>query len=111
MVSTVLWLDEATNRTHTAWPLVIVPAAVTKVAVQPIEYSPPEMLMGTAVLIPDIVTVLDVRTELNGTAPCEMNDIASGVVFLTSELSSYVTGHTLVIDGGVVVKDLFAVGL
>ena len=28
------------------------------------------------------------------------NDVANAVVFFSSELSSYITGHNLVVDGG-----------
>ena len=31
-------------------------------------------------------------------------DIASGLLFMASDLAGYVTGHTLVVDGGVGVK-------
>ncbi len=34
-------------------------------------------------------------------------DIASAALFLTSDLSSYITGQTLVVDGGVVMADPF----
>lgn len=35
-------------------------------------------------------------------------DIASAALFLTSDLSSYITGQTLVVDGGIVITDPFS---
>ena len=31
---------------------------------------------------------------------CELEDLAGGVVYLASEVSDYMTGHNLVIEGG-----------
>ena len=58
----------------------IVPAALVKVPPS-IEYDPPALtLMGAAVLIPVMVTVLEVATVLNATSVCGMKLKASGVV-------------------------------
>ena len=34
----------------------------------------------------------------------EPNDIAYAIIYLLSDASSWVTGHTLVVDGGVILK-------
>ena len=31
---------------------------------------------------------------------CNENDVVNAVIFFSSELSSYITGHNLVVDGG-----------
>jgi NAD(P)-dependent dehydrogenase (short-subunit alcohol dehydrogenase family) len=41
----------------------------------------------------------------------EPADIASGILFLSSDLASYVTGQTLVVDGGVGVKFPYPMGV
>jgi NAD(P)-dependent dehydrogenase (short-subunit alcohol dehydrogenase family) len=41
----------------------------------------------------------------------EPSDIASGILFLSSDLASYVTGQTLVVDGGVGVKFPYPMGI
>jgi len=38
------------------------------------------------------------KTPLN--RMCNENDVANAVIFFSSELSSYITGHNLVVDGG-----------
>jgi NAD(P)-dependent dehydrogenase (short-subunit alcohol dehydrogenase family) len=38
-------------------------------------------------------------------------DIASGILFLSSDLAGYVTGQTLVVDGGVGVKFPYPLGV
>jgi NAD(P)-dependent dehydrogenase (short-subunit alcohol dehydrogenase family) len=35
------------------------------------------------------------------------DDVASAAVFLVSDAASWVTGHTLVVDGGLLVKPSF----
>src|SRR4051794_22262946 len=45
----------------------IVPLEDVKVPVQPMEYSPPAMPIGIAVLMPPTEMALEVRTELRGT--------------------------------------------
>ena len=49
-------------------------------------------------------TVSDVTTVLGSYAPLDRagfpEDVAKAAVFLASEESSYVTGHNLVVDGG-----------
>ena len=47
-------------------PLLIVPGVLTNVAVQPIEYSPPLMVIGAAVRNPEMVTILEIMKVLNG---------------------------------------------
>jgi NAD(P)-dependent dehydrogenase (short-subunit alcohol dehydrogenase family) len=65
------------------------------------------------VLTPRIAAALDDKRRAEAARLSPMNrlgipaDIASAALFLTSDLSSYVTGHTLVVDGGVVVADPF----
>ena len=46
-------------RTHTVWPLLIVPGLFVKVPLQPREYAPLELSISTSVSIPVIVTVSD----------------------------------------------------
>ena len=40
------------------------------------------------------------RGEVPMGRAASVDDIASGVAFLASEQASYITGHTLTIDGG-----------
>jgi hypothetical protein len=72
--------EEAVCWTQIVWPLSIVPAAEVKPAPQPIEYCPPVTVTGVAVLIPVIVTVLEVTSEPGATLACARNENASGTV-------------------------------
>ena len=54
--------------------------AAVNVAVHPMEYSPPLMLMGTAVLMPDMAMVPEVRKEPGGTFGWIRKANTSGVV-------------------------------
>lgn len=64
-----------------------------------------------AILTPRIAAALDEdrRRQAGALAPLgrmgEPADIASVALFLTSELSAYITGQTLVVDGGVIIRD------
>ena len=57
-------------RTHTVCPLLIVPAAFVKLPVQPMEYSPPVMLMAAGTASPLIVALADVTSVLRATLVC-----------------------------------------
>src|SRR5436190_9492977 len=55
----VLRFTDEICRTQTVWLAAIVPGTFVKLAVQPIEYSPPVTLIGTVVLIPVMATVFE----------------------------------------------------
>ena len=63
----MLFAAELVCRTQTLWLLLIVAAALVNVAVQPMEYEPPVMLIGAALLMPVIVIVFDVTAALSAT--------------------------------------------
>ena len=71
--------------------MLIVPDAAVKVAVHPIEYSPPVMLIVAAMLMPVIATVFDVKVADRATLtrPWKKNEsgVASGATSFAAETS------------------------
>ena len=47
---------------------------------------------------PDLVTRIERRTLMQRAG--NIHELDGALLFLTSDASSYVTGHTLVVDGG-----------
>ena len=80
VVTVAPFVAELVCRTHTIWLLLIVPTALVKVAVHPIEYVPPMTEIGAAVLMPVIVDVFDVSVVLRETPLWAAKANASGVV-------------------------------
>ena len=95
-------------RTHTDCPLLIVPEEAVYAAVQPTEYVPSVMLMGTAPLIPEITMALEVRTEPRGTPDCVTKEKASGVVSQASVVTLNVRGTPAIVSVGTVVVSQLA---
>ena len=65
--------------TTSVWPLAMLPAELVK-APPAMEYSPPVMLMGVAVLIPEIVTAVELMVAFRAAPVTALKLKASGVV-------------------------------
>jgi NAD(P)-dependent dehydrogenase (short-subunit alcohol dehydrogenase family) len=75
----------------------LAPANVRVNAVAPGGVATPRIAEGRGV---DLDSMADGSLE----KPARMSDIAASLLFLSSDLAAHITGHTLVVDGGMIIR-------